>query len=134
MRTYFVPLVALMTVTITSVASSLNGVTDLTEGQVRTVCGKQLGPVVGMSFGCTKDCGDKHQHTCDYSCNVDANGKAYGCKGIFIGIRTPGGKVVKGALPSRGILDSGSVLGTPRPSAVGSPLGGGAAPAGPALR
>lgn len=128
MRTYFVLPLALMTFAVTSVDAV--AVTRLTEEQVRTVCGKQLGPVIGGSFGCTKKCGDK---MCDYSCNKDQSGKGTDCMG-FVVIRTPGGKVGKGVLSSDGILGSGPVLGTQTPGAVGSPLGGGAAPAGPSLR
>ena len=127
MRTYFVLPIALMTVAVTSIDAF--AFTKLTEQQVKNVCGKQLSEV-GMSMGCTKKCGDK---MCDYSCQKDRNGKANNCGG-FVVIKTPEGSNGKGALNSRGLLDSGPVLGTQRPGAVGSPLGGGAAPAGPSLR
>ncbi|MDB5503989.1 MAG: hypothetical protein JWR89_3891 [Tardiphaga sp.] len=59
--------------------SSASAISNLTESQVRNVCGKDLKSSPGH-FGCTKPCADK-KSTCIYDCSE----KTKICSGAAMG-------------------------------------------------
>ena len=65
--------------TLLAVSSPASAITNLTESQVRNVCGSDLKKTPGH-IGCTKKCADR-QSTCIYDCSE----KTKVCSGVAMG-------------------------------------------------